>query len=156
MSPKVNARVNGTKTIALLDSGAIYSCVDESFLEKVVFLPSKIKEREILCRGVGSSPIKISKTVLLRIKIDGLTWDRELLILPGCPVSIILGADFMEHAGMTLNFVSKTYSFKARPGVIGYVLPTENEEGDVDSAISSKLSNDKKKRLQKLLENMVT
>lgn len=99
----VEVTVDGQPVRALVDSGASFSVVSESFrrsLRKVMF-PYK---KESVVKVADGSYVQPSGTCTLRLSINNQRVPPfEFIILPRCSHTIILGWDFLETSQAIIN-----------------------------------------------------
>ena len=90
---KVKIMVAGFETSALIDSGASISVIDSQFVEKTCkYLPHKLDPMsQKICTLADSSNIVIDRKISLPIKLDNVTIQAELYVIPMNHESIILG-----------------------------------------------------------------
>ncbi len=102
---QVKARVNGTFTYGLVDSGASVSCVSRAFLQQHKTLArtpiSKCKMPHV--QGVGGNLVNITGKVDLEIEINQIIMAHTFLVLDKMQQSIIFGCDFLRENDITVN-----------------------------------------------------
>lgn len=92
---------------ALLDTGATISIVEEQFIDRYQTIKSKLIERSLSSVvGLGGNSLDIQGSVNCNLKIGSEIFDGDHLlhvVRTEQGVSIILGVDFIEKAGLVID-----------------------------------------------------
>lgn len=94
------------KTPALIDSGASVSCIQKSVIDKLMQKQNlKIYQTRYLeVTGVGGEHHSVTGAVQLPVKISGVTFEQEFLVIKELHHPLILGLDFMTKNRCAIDF----------------------------------------------------
>lgn len=108
----VNFRHVGAKS--LLDSGASCNFISRALVNtlKQNHVPLKLRVQQLRSVMPDSTLLESRECTTLSCKIGGFTWKHIFHVVDNLVVDVILGASFMEHSGMILDFCGKCVSFK--------------------------------------------
>ncbi len=118
------------RSLALLDSGADWSLIDESVMTKEeieMISPTKLEGK-----GVGGEPVPIVGEVWRSIEIGGLVVpDQRFVVVRGMIANVILGADFWGRISpITFDFAASILKL----GESGVKIPLYyNDKGNADN-----------------------
>lgn len=94
------------KIQSLIDTGASMSCIQRSLLEKTIpNFETQIKPSTVqLVRGVGGELHRVEGAIVLPIKISGLVFEQEFIIIKELHHPLIIGLDFMMYYKCVVDF----------------------------------------------------
>lgn len=101
------------KIPALIDSGASVSCIQKSLIDKLKqnhefdIYPTKLAE----VTGVGGERHSVLGAVRLPVKISGVIFEQEFIVIKQLHHSLILGIDFMTSNRCVIDFHYNVLSF---------------------------------------------
>jgi hypothetical protein len=94
---------------------------------------SKFSSCSVECVLADGKVCKVSDAVDLHVKILAFSWTQQFKVLSGGPFPAILGLDFLERSGMSLDLASGTFCFRFAPESKGNfgIDNTEGEEAEL-------------------------
>ena len=108
----IDIQINGSKGIALLDSGAHMSLIDRNLVAKLIpnfkMLMAKYKPRFQGIISVTGERSPILGVLPLTIKIKNFVFEHYTYVVPKLGTQLILGRDFLQANNCTLDFESNT------------------------------------------------
>ncbi|URQ09129.1 replicase [Halyomorpha halys erranti-like virus 1] len=113
--PKILVDVGPLSVETLVDSGSVRSIMSAQTYERLKGKTclSSIRS-DINCVTASNEALVIDFEVSCSLKIDCFTWKFPFLVAPNLSSSMILGADFMKHTNLILDFHRNCISFKFR------------------------------------------
>jgi hypothetical protein len=114
--PYLHFELNGLPVGGLVDTGSVRSLIGGGLYKQLAdkgLIRAHIPET-IQCRTAANTPLEITHSVLLKVKIEGFTWQWKFLVAKDLAVSLILGADFVAKSGLVLDLHSGHAFFKFR------------------------------------------
>jgi predicted aspartyl protease len=106
----VPARINGHETLALLDSAAEMSLVDEAFAARI----GLGKGQAVTAKGSGANPAEAALVEHISIDAAGVSMKGATIAiidladvsrrLIGAPLTLILGRDYFDKARLSIDF----------------------------------------------------
>lgn len=101
------------KLPALIDSGASVSCIQKSLVDKLQESNNLNMYSSCLSQvtGVGGEKHGVIGAVKLPVKISGLIFEQEFIIIRELHHPVILGIDFMSHNKCALDFQYNVLTF---------------------------------------------
>ncbi|UYV66446.1 hypothetical protein LAZ67_4001706 [Cordylochernes scorpioides] len=97
----ITVTINGTKVLALVDSGADYSVISEDFRCRI--RTPMLSSKGPIIRVANSKCVRALGKCVLRIKVNELTQPFEFLVLSQCSHCVILGWDFLKLTQAEIN-----------------------------------------------------
>lgn len=98
-----------------MDSGASITIISQKCLNKIEksgMMTNNIKlDHGRFIVGVGGEKYKIDSKVRLNLKIGNTIFSYNFLVVPSVTRPIILGTDFLNYHGASLNFQQKEIYF---------------------------------------------
>ncbi|XP_075473955.1 uncharacterized protein LOC142505014 [Primulina tabacum] len=102
--PDMTLITAGIATYALLDSGATYSFISESFMKKLRILPVDVESGFKVIVPSGEHMVSSSMVKDVELKLQKNIIRLDLIVLPMCEFEIILGMDWLTLNGATIDF----------------------------------------------------
>lgn len=100
----------------LLDSGSSRSLISKQVCEQLLLSHNlKFKKINVTCTTANRSILKISKCVVLKIRIENFCWKFEFLVSDTLLVPVILGADFIRFSQLVLDMSKDEFYFRFNP-----------------------------------------
>jgi hypothetical protein len=101
----------------MLDSGSSQSFLrrDVPHNIKRLVLPHSVettKRRSLMMNGESCVS---SEVIILGIKMHSFAWKFNFLVLDKCPITCILGVDFMTFTKVRIDFSTPRYNFPFQP-----------------------------------------
>lgn len=87
--------VDGVFTLALIDTGAAVSIVDDKFCRSLRKVTTPI--HGVTLRTANAQPVEPLAACTARITIQGVVYIIELIVLPSCSPNLIIGWDFLSR-----------------------------------------------------------
>lgn len=128
------ATVNGERTVALLDSGAEMTVLDDDFARRL----GLATEGSAVGRGTGAQTVEATFAEHLRIEAAGVSLEQRAAVielgevsqrLVGRDVELILGREIFDHARLRIDIEGGTIDTGAEPGQAAVRLPMTNRRG---------------------------
>ena len=101
------------QVLALVDTGAKFSCVQSDVIE-YLYLANKLCKFcscSVSCTLTDWTHCKVTNAVRLHLKLLKFMWDHEFKVLDAGPFPVILGLDFFTWTQMVIDVSSKRFSF---------------------------------------------
>lgn len=106
---KVNIEIFGSKTIALVDTGAAISCISEDLYHKMKSNSPKMDQiGSMNIYGVGGEQHRVIGKVILPLKLKGLVINYGFYIIGDLQYPLILGDDFLRDNKCNIHYPSRT------------------------------------------------
>lgn len=102
-SLQVKVSVEDCEVVALLDSGAAVTCVDESLVSQLEHSPI----RNLTLRTANNSRLQIVGRVNVNLKINNVTFSLPMVSVRGLSAPCILGNDFSVNQGVTIAYATR-------------------------------------------------
>jgi hypothetical protein len=101
----------------MLDSGFSLSFLRHYVPDNIksLELPHSVETTERLSLMVNGESSVSSEVIVLGIKIHSFAWEFNFPVLDKCPITCILGVDFMTFAKVRLEFSTPRYNFPFEP-----------------------------------------
>ena len=114
-----------------MDTGAQFSCVRSDVIEYLYLIgePCSFLPCHVSCLLADRTVSQVSNAVRLHIGLLSFSWNQEFKIFNGGPFPAILGLDFSQHAQMTLDLASRSFSFAFAPDSVGSFVTEINDSG---------------------------
>ena len=102
--------VGGTKTYALIDTGANISVVNKKFLDKTLYSKTSLRPSSIRSViAVNGNHVRVLGKLDMSITIgNNRKCTTTVYVLPELHHSLILGVDFLKETKAKLNFANST------------------------------------------------
>jgi hypothetical protein len=96
----------------MLDFGSSFSFIHWDVVDNIkrFRLPHVLATTEERCLMANAQSCKVSDVVELGVKIQDF-WIFRFRMLGDCPISCILGIDFLTKARVRINFAARRYAF---------------------------------------------
>lgn len=107
--PEIQVTYNGFKIKVLLDTGSDITCISEELFTDIIkpSEPPMLPLRAVIIQGAfGPKTKKITKQVLLNITLANNTIEISCLIVPALVRPFIIGSDWLQSNGCTLDFTN--------------------------------------------------
>ena len=130
----IPATVNGERTLALLDSGAEMTVLDDDFARRL----GLATEGSAVGRGTGAQTVEATFAEHLRVEAAGVSLEQRAAVidlgevsqrLVGRDVELILGRDIFDNARLRIDIEGGTIETAAEPGPGAVRLPVTNRRG---------------------------
>ena len=129
---KINVLCAGFEMIAMIDTGASISVIDETFFKTIGRNYSVNTCNYISCRLADGSNVQLSKQVKLPMKFDGITIEAELFILSMSHVKIIIGCDLLNILNARIDFKANTLMLQKPNPTTRIACLQQNTLGHID------------------------
>lgn len=98
---------------SLLDTGASYSVLSKSFVEKLQKISSlkMIKRKPYYTVNATGDDVILNKTVRVKVRIHCYTWKVDFFILDSLPCDVLLALDFFDLTGGIIDPKNRLLSF---------------------------------------------
>lgn len=100
---KVNVLIDGIPTMALVDTGATVSVMSLAFKNRLGHKVMFSWTDAITFRGVGGEWLHPLGVCAVSVLLAGKVFASEFLVLPRCSHDVILGIDFLEQCGASVD-----------------------------------------------------
>lgn len=100
---KVNVLVNGLPTTALVDTGANVSVMSLAFKNRLGHKVMFSWDDAVTFRGVGGEWLHPLGVCAVSVTLAGKVFVSEFLVLARCSHDVILGIDFLQHCGASVD-----------------------------------------------------
>ena len=130
----IPATVNGERTLALLDSGAEMTVLDDDFARRL----GLATEGSAVGRGTGAQTVEATFAEHLRVETAGVSLEQRAAVidlgevsqrLVGRDVELILGRDIFDNARLRIDIEGGTIETAAEPGPGAVRLPVTDRRG---------------------------
>ena len=130
----IPATVNGERTLALLDSGAEMTVLDDDFARRL----GLATEGSAVGRGTGAQTVEATFAEHLRVEAAGVSLEQRAAVidlgevsqrLVGRDVELILGRDIFDNARLRIDIEGGTIETAAEPATGAVRLPVTNRRG---------------------------
>lgn len=128
------ATVNGERTVALLDSGAEMTVLDDDFARRL----GLATEGNAVGRGTGAQTVEATFAEHLRVEAAGVSLEQRAAVidlgevsqrLVGRNVELILGREIFDNARLRIDIDGGTIDTRAEPGEGAVRLPVTTRRG---------------------------
>ncbi|XP_075515483.1 uncharacterized protein LOC142550132 [Primulina tabacum] len=102
--PDMTLITAGIATYALLDSGATYSFISESFVKKLGILPVDVESEFKVTLPSGEHMVSSNMVKDVELKLQRNIIRADLIVLPMSEFDVILGMDWLTMNGVTIEF----------------------------------------------------
>lgn len=132
--PFITVRIGNQDIVALLDSGADRSVIGAKGLSLLKSLNFDVfKATKITVTTADGKPQKIMGSARLPINLKGNLKFLEVLVIPSIKHNLILGVDFCQAFGISIDFKKSSWSSRDKE----YVLDSVNVINDVETLSES-------------------
>ena len=108
---KILIKIKNQRLVALVDSGAKCSCVDENLAKKLNFQPLRENGDPTFLYGANGNPMPVLGTVIMEINVQGLRLPASFRVIRNLTQKVILGTDFLEQNSAIIDLKNRIVSF---------------------------------------------
>ncbi|XP_073064029.1 uncharacterized protein [Primulina eburnea] len=108
--------LTGTATYTLLESGATYSFISESFVKQLRILPVDVESGFKVIVPYCEHMVSSSMVKDVELKLQKNIIRADLIVLPMPEFDIILGTDWLTLSGATIDFRRRSFSIRSPNG----------------------------------------